>query len=261
MNGLDKELWDSLYNGQRFSIEALHMIEIKKRGKGPDKKHFKDYRNDSGPYYDPQNDHVHVWKNSSELMNFIGPQQQTCSYVNFTDIKEGLYCGICHCEKKMTSFNFNFPNHTVKNTYKVSKVTIKTSIYSWVKIIAKLRYSLIYKDSIFPWKINNWRKLLPKVRYLLNKKKEVFPWQTSKNQKQLDYNPEYKLRWDKIIKKLKYTSENQKIVYQVSKYKSLLLWPWELTPYQKFKLSNKDYKDSCIFIKLKNFEDNYAIIV
>lgn len=239
MNGLDKDLWDFLYNGKKFSIEALHLIEIKKRGKGPDKKHFDDYKNDTGPYYDPQNRHAHVWKKSSELLNFIGPQDQSCSYVQFTDIKEGIYCGICHCAKTTTTFNFNLPNHIDKKMKKNQAILIKAP---------KSR-------------INIWIKLLPKLKYKLISSEEVFPWQKSKNEKQTELNPEYKTKWNKIIKKLEYASENEKLVYPVSKYKSLILWPWQLTPYQKFKISNPMYKDSCIFINLKKFEDDYAIIV
>ena len=56
---------------------------------------------------------------------------------------------------------------------------------------------------------------------------------------------------------------NDKIIYEISIYKSLYLWPWQLTPYQKVKLNNPDYKSSCIFVKsdISKFRDNYAIIV
>ena len=63
--------------------------------------------------------------------------------------------------------------------------------------------------------------------------------------------------------KVIYSLKKQKIVYQVSSYKSLYLWPWQLTPYQKFKLKYPDYKLSVIFVKseIDKFKNNYAIVV
>lgn len=261
MNAIDKELWDTLYNGQRFSIEALHIIEVKKKGKGPDKKHFGEYKNDPGPYYDPQHLHVHVWKSSKHILNFIGPQDQCCSHVQYTDIKDGLFCSICHCEKKQTPFNFNIPNHVIKQKLSTRKARVETDTSNWKKIVAKLRYTMIYKESVLPWRKNMWRKLLPKINYMIIRNEAQFPWNISKNQIEKKLNPEYKLKWNNIIKKLEYTSKNQKLVYPLSKYKSLLLWPWQLTPYQKFKIAKPEYKESSIFINIKKFQDDYAIII
>ena len=70
-------------------------------------------------------------------------------------------------------------------------------------------------------------------------------------------------KWYNILYKALYMSNNDKIVYPISKFKSLMLWPWEMTPYQKFKLANQDYRDSCIFVKNEdlNFREDYATIV
>ena len=56
---------------------------------------------------------------------------------------------------------------------------------------------------------------------------------------------------------------NEKVVYPISRFKSLYLWPWQLTNYQKFKLKFPDYKKSNIFgpSELEEFKDNYAVIV
>ena len=69
--------------------------------------------------------------------------------------------------------------------------------------------------------------------------------------------------WPKLMNKVFHTLRNDKVVYPVSKYKSLLMWPWEMTPYQKFKMSNPDYRKSKIFLEsdLEKFQDNYAYIV
>jgi hypothetical protein len=65
-----------------------------------------------------------------------------------------------------------------------------------------------------------------------------------------------------VLFKVKHSLKNDKIVYPVSKYKSILLWPWEMTPYQRFKINIPDYKQSIIFVesKTENFKNNYAII-
>jgi hypothetical protein len=71
-----------------------------------------------------------------------------------------------------------------------------------------------------------------------------------------------KKKWKSALYKVNYILKNDKIVYPVSKYKSILLWPWELTPYQRFKINIPDYKQSIIFVKnnKEKFKNNYAII-
>ena len=65
--------WNNMYNAKKVSIEALKNIEIRKRGKGPEKKVYSSAKSlENGPYYDPGCNHVHVWKKRSLIKNFIG---------------------------------------------------------------------------------------------------------------------------------------------------------------------------------------------
>ena len=62
--------------------------------------------------------------------------------------------------------------------------------------------------------------------------------------------------------KVNYKLYNDKIVYQLSPTESILLWPWQMTHYQKFKYNNKNYKESSIFLSSNDdtFKDIYGII-
>lgn len=67
--------------------------------------------------------------------------------------------------------------------------------------------------------------------------------------------------WGKLMIKVNYTLYNDKIVYKMSPTESILVWPWQMTYYQKFKYNNKNYKDSCIFLSSNDtFKDNYGVI-
>ena len=220
--------WNSFYNPKRASIEALHAIEIKKRGKGPDKKIYYPGCSGPGPYYDPSCNHVHIWKNKSLIKNFIGEQSQNVPHVQFTDDKPGLYCCICH----------------FKNSHFHLKWTQKLDDYREEPVI--LQNNNVYKEEDF----------LPKDKI------KVFPKCIPKAEHVQELNNRIVSKWEPLMFKVIYSLENDKIVYPVSRFKSLYLWPWELTPYQKFKLKFPDYKSGIIFVKsdIDKFRDNYAII-
>ena len=57
-----------------------------------------------GPYYDPQDNHLHNWKNVSLIQNFTGHQDphKENLIVNHASIKNGMFCCICH--KRMDGF-------------------------------------------------------------------------------------------------------------------------------------------------------------
>lgn len=67
------------------------------------KPHFNDFSEDTpGPYYDPNDGHIHNWKNSSLIKNFIGeqnPRNRFYSTDNIYSVKNGEYCCICHKRK------------------------------------------------------------------------------------------------------------------------------------------------------------------
>lgn len=69
-------------------------------------------------------------------------------------------------------------------------------------------------------------------------------------------------KWDKIIYKVLHVLNFSKLEYKISNTKTIYLWPWELTPFQKFKLKCPDYKNNNIFLNLGNhFSENYAYII
>lgn len=220
--------WNSIYNPKRVSIEALHAVEIKKRGKGPDKKNYYPGCRGPGPYYDPQCNHIHIWKHKSLIENFIGEQSQNVPHVQFTDDKPGLYCCICHC----------------KNSQFHLKWTQNLDDYHEKPVI--LQNNNVYKEEDF----------LPKDKI------KVFPKCIAKTEPVQKLNNRIVSKWESLMFKVIYSLDNDKIVYPVSRFKSLYLWPWELTPYQKFKLKFPDYKSGFIFVKsdIDKFRDNYAII-
>ena len=68
--------------------------------------------------------------------------------------------------------------------------------------------------------------------------------------------------WERLLFKVKHVISSPKIEYKISNTKILYLWPWELTPYQQFKIKNPNYKKNKIFLpcELDRFQDNYGII-
>ena len=207
-----EEEWNFIYNNKRVSIEALEHIEIKKKGKGPEKPFYNQATNEIGPFYDPSGSHVHIFKKDSLIKNFISEQEPGCKYVQYRDYKPGTYCSICHCSCEKFHFNYLGQNKKIKRTIPL----LSLDEHSEKRI----------EERFYPKR-------------------------------------SYDTEWKRIITRIIYTGSNKKILYPISKYKSLLLWPWQLTPYQKFKLENSNYKESCIFVrsKIEEFRDNYAAIV
>jgi hypothetical protein len=224
--------WDEIYNPKRASIEALNNIEIKKRGQGPEKNIYKDSKNLSGgPYYDPECIHLHIWKSYKLIKNFIGEQNQTSRYIQYTTFKPGTYCSICHKRNLFSGLNWEKKPNNKKRSNEQMDVDGLCKDLKEVQLDSE---NMQIEDT------------------LVEKKQKTEP-----NHVVINSN------WYKILYKALYVSNNDKIVYNISRFKSLLLWPWELTFYQRFKLNNENYRDSCIFIKNEDlkFRDDYAIIV
>jgi len=211
---MDEETWNYLYNPRRISIEALEIIEINKRGKGPDKKIYYSCNDQDGPYYDPLALHVHTWKSESKIKNFTTEQRPDVAHIQKRNYKPGLYCSICHIRNKRFKFTWS----------QIEEECKELPGDDYYSILEHLEC----KDEIIETKVEpnytNWKKLMPKVLYKLYNKKTVYP---------------------------------------ISKYKSLLLWPWQMTPLQKMKLKIPDYKEQFSFImksNLDSFRENYAVI-
>ena len=213
--------WNNVYNPKRCSLEAIETIEIKKRGKGSIKPEYSSNSKEEGPFYDPECIHVHVWKSSKLIKNFKGEQFQNVPYIQFTDLKPGFYCCICHARR--IPFEFKWIENLSEN-YDRPDVRDKETDF-WY------HSSIMYTGGYYDKKNEHMKRNFK--------------------------------RWKNIINKVLYSLYNKKIIYQVSKHKSLYLWPWQLTPYQKFRLIHPDYKSNNIFIKSESvrFSDNFSIMI
>lgn len=224
-----KEEWETNFNGKRCSIEAIDSIIIKKRGTGPEKPIFSHKSNEPGPYYDPQGIHLHIWKNKKHIINFKGEQNPVIRYLQFTDDKPGHYCSICHIRNKNSSFKWvQSPEKTldIPECFKKPRISVDC-IKEFIQFPATIDsdiYSEFNKLNVDDIKcIKNWASLMFKVLHVI---------------------------------------KSAKLEYKISNTKVLYLWPWELTPYQRFKLNCPDYKKSNIFLNtLDTFSENYAYII
>jgi hypothetical protein len=220
----DEEEWNNNFNPKRCSIEALNRIEIKNRGKGPDKKNYEtDFHFSSpGPYYDPKFLHLHNWKSYNKILNFTCEQSSNVPHIEFTNSKRGIFCSICHCKNKNQSFKWIRPLY--------DPIEEEQEIY-----INRNDYTsgdFIENATIFP---------------IIEVKKEPSKWVDN---------------WRKLIIKIRYSLYNKRILYPISDQKSLYVNVKNLTNYQKLRIKEPNYKDSCIFIKsvLNNFKTDYAFI-
>lgn len=224
-----KEEWEANFNGKRCSIEALDSIIIKKRGTGPEKPVYTHQCTDPGPYYDPQGIHLHIWKNKKHIQNFKGEQNPNIRCLQFTDDKPGYYCSICHLRNKSSTFKWK--HHLEKMT----------------DIPECLKKHCTTTDCIEEY-----------VSFPPTKSKEI-----EKDFQKLNLcNTGCIKNWASLMFKVLHSLKFKKLEYKISNTKMLYLWPWELTPYQRFKLKCPEYKKSNIFLNtLDTFSENYAYIV
>ena len=190
----DEEEWNYIYNPNRFSIEALNHIEVKKRGKGEIKKVYKNSKSvNTGPYYDPYCIHVHNWKKHDTIKNFIGEQNQFVKHVQFTNYKPGTYCSICHKRNIMCNFKFEKNNKPI-----LSK---KMNFYDDEELLNEKILNENFFNEMFIYE--KWRKIIHRLVYIRNNKKIIYninknesilkwPWELTKYQLFKLNNPRYK---------------------------------------------------------------------
>jgi hypothetical protein len=225
----EKEEWNNFYNPKRCSIDALTKIEIKQRGKGPEKKLFTERAINPGPYYDPKSLHVHIWKSSILITDFICEQNPSVPFIEYTNVKNGTFCCICHSKNRNYSFKWN--PAVYKECEEIKEIFVNRNGYSCEDYI---------DNPIF--------------------------FAENKIDKDLDVDIETTkrgvLNWGRLISKVNYSINFTKTIYPISTYKSLYLWPWEMTFYQRLNLKIPDYKKSVIFIKneIEDFRTRYSYI-
>lgn len=223
-----REEWEANFNGKRCSIEALDSIIIKKKGYGPEKPTYTHDANGPGPYYDPQGIHLHIWKNKKHIQNFKGEQNQNVKCIQFTYDRPGYYCSICHLRNKSSSFKWvQSPEKCIDIPECLKKHHARTSC------------------------IEEYISFPPTIC------KEI-----EKDFQKLNLNNKCIKNWTNLMFKVLHIIRSKKLEYKISNTKVLYLWPWELTPYQRFKLNCPDYKNSNIFLNtIDTFRENYAYII
>jgi hypothetical protein len=242
-------------NGVIDKSEAKRVHNIKNE-EGLLKKNFADYiKGVPGPYYDTLNVHLCIPRHPSMIRNFYGPQDPSKIKLIENSGKvcsKCKYCVICH---KLMKPN---PAFSAKR-----KCFIEEDIYckksnesdSLEKSLSKLN---IATTEVTPDNTNNTINDLNDTLKNLNIKTNFDKWNNLYN-KILHSNVKSALkdkgkenrvvnRFSKLCTKLKV----KPIDYEMSNFETKLIYPWNLTPYQKFKLNNPDYKNSPLFSHQRN---------
>jgi len=213
-----------IQNGKINFTEMKRIQEIKETADIIKKDYSNFDKNICGPYYDIQDAHLHVWRRAEQIQNFRGPQdQKRFQFEKKAYDKNHKFCSICHC-----------------------------------KLISNPAFAQL-KKPIIPKKSN--------PEQITNKKNQDYSnkWINFYDCYKIPKNNllKVKLQKEKIINnyyKMVYKMLNKPIMYPISSKETKLIWPWDLTNYQKFKLKNPNYKENIIFITPKDITENYVII-
>lgn len=230
------------------------------------KKNFKDYiKGIPGPYYDLAHNHVCIPRKFHLIPNFIGPQDKTKIKLikNEEFNKKTSYCIICHEELKpnvaFSAKRKKFyeedifarkPNQIYKLEEEFKKMKVISNVGPPVPDLDVCMMSLNINNK----SILNWTRMFQKQRkikiddYVFKKEYDTFKY----NQQKI-LNMYYKIVY-KLIK--------EPILYPISNKETKLMYPWELTNYQKFRLTNMNYKSSVIFLQRPSYQitENYVMI-
>ena len=251
-------------NGVIQKNESNRLYEIKNNA-GQIKKNYKDYvKGIPGPYYDLFDCHLCVPRKYYQIQNFMGPQHK--KKIKLVDTKNFnkliKYCCICHAEIKSNlcfsakrkvfieddifsrkqEVNFDLQEQFKK--IKISSENISIDKNNMNTIISRFNKTYINKK---------WLDLYIKIKKIMKKDNVNLTFQNYKTVQQKIINKYYKIVYQLL---------NIPIFYPISITESKLIWPWNLTNYQKFKLNNPDYKSCVIFSHSINnkITENYAII-
>ena len=225
-------------NGVIQKDEQKFQYDLKNR-EGLLKKDFKNFDKDiPGPYYDLMNSHLHIYRKPHLIENFNGPQNSKLKKIIKMDYnKNDSFCAICH---ELYTNKFSFLSNR--------KDFIEDDYYKCKEIENNNDYKkLYYKKLTFIEFINKY------INYNLNLKIERLHEELSnskKNTKKIFSN------YFKIVYKLLY----QPFLYPLTNKETKIIWPWELTNYQKLRFSNINYNVNSIFLPKYRIKQNYIII-
>ena len=219
-------------NGVIQEKESKDIHEIKNKA-GYLKKNFDDYiPNSVGPYYDLKNCHLCIPRKYYQIKNFIGPQNPyIIKLVKFPEYnKKASYCSICHREMK--------PNPAFSGK---RKIFIDDDYFEKKKDIVPCVEDIEYQIK----KIKLTEDKGDKEESLNNKQIDIEMTFESDINEYLAKGKHYLIvnKFYKMVYKLL----KQPILYHVSFKETKLIWPWELTNYQKLKLENPNYKSKYSF--------------
>ena len=204
---------DIIIQNGKINFDEMKKKHNEKNEEGKLKKDFKDFNmNCCGPYYDLMNSHLHVWRKASLITNFQGPQDyKKIQLDNKPWNKDDVYCSICHIKVKANcSFSY------LKNDKKIKKYRENR------ENLKKENINYLQKWTFFYNRLTDRVNIVNKIK---TKKFKIV-------------NNYYKLVYKLLYKP---------IMYEISVKETKLIYPWELTPYQSFKLENPNYKNSVIF--------------
>ena len=246
------------------------------------KKDFKKYvKGISGPYYDLAHSHICIPRKYNMIPNFIGPQDKTkIKLINTNNFnKKTNYCIICHEEMKQNvAFSSKRKQFYEENIFarKIDPLFELEQQFKKVKLekCEKLEKSEKSEKSVNIKTINDLHTDRIKLSVNNNNNNNNNSWilffYKIYKSKLHNYNMQkeydnYKYNQEKIVNKyykMVYKLIKKPILYPISIKETKLLYPWELTNYQKFKLNNPDYKSNPIFSLRSNYNitNNYVVI-
>jgi hypothetical protein len=206
-----------------------------------------DYKSDfPGPYYDNCNNHCHIWKPVSLIKNFKGEQnQREQKYRKHTGElpTRGIYCSVCHLRLKSRGYDIKkvleIPVQPYFKKRKVEedlskmlecfKITKRDSSIFWDRLYILLQKSHVHK----------YRRLYDAIVNVKQQKDKILN------------------KWHTFSKKL----TEPYVYYQLNGLESVPMKVSDMTPFQKFKYNNPDYRKTTSFIIRKNkFDTNYVTI-
>lgn len=247
---------------QKEESKRIHDIKNKE---GLLKKNYENYvQGQSGPYYDFFDSHICVPRRYNEIANFNGPQTKNKIKLNYSKDfdKKIKYCCVCHsiikCSKSYISNKDIFveddlyikrkkDDFDLQNDFKRLKIEQNQQDENPIDELT----NMFKKNNIDNFK--KWNTLYDKLINSNNKKTL-----SNEHKKYINVQSKITFRYYQMIYKL----IQSPILYPLSKTETKLIWPWDLTSYQKLKLNYPDYKLTPMFRHSKNYKitENYIVI-
>ena len=262
-------------NGVIDTAESKRLHKIKNE----EKINYENYNiNVPGPYYDMLDSHICIPRYYNQIKNFAGPQSS--KRIKLLDIKDFntkcKYCCICHQEikrnKSLISDKIFVEDNSLErkkrplsNEFNNFFVDELSNTFNTFTIDKKNNVNLqnLSNISIDGYITNTFSKMEIKNRKNEKKWKNLYNnFYLKSISSTLIHNKQKICRARKNYYKIVYKMLNEPIYYPISHTETKILWPWELTNYQKLRLKDKDYRDSCIFFKnnKNKFSTNYVTI-